>query len=403
MNRDQVRAIVREHGPQGFADMLGRTLKGEKLPNGATLKKSARDFSIREIFEACVGSVHETFDNPAWQREAGALDPTGFPSATEKLLSTVMIEGYEAQAGVADRLVPQTKRPATETERIIGFTTLDTSKPILTGEEYPTVGFGEKYVTFEEAIHQKKEGYEIQVTEEVVRFDQSGMIMDRAMQIGMTLQSERERRTVRAVLGIGADSGTTQNGVYFPSGVDTALYSSGNSNLRTDASALVGANSQLRDYTDLQEALTAHATLVFDDRQVGSQRPIVWNPNTMLVPVSLQVVAGNIFSSVGQVYITNTGSSPEIRNNAPSPINAMFGNGVPSMVSSVYVDEVSTTAWLLYDNQRTFVRIEVFPFQTFRSPVGYGWNRDLLMSMRAREWSRVIARDNRTTQKSNGA
>ncbi|MDP3793933.1 MAG: hypothetical protein Q8R07_04225, partial [Candidatus Uhrbacteria bacterium] len=281
-------------------------------------------------------------------------------------------------------LVPTSYEPKPLTERVVGFTMPEGPKIVLPGEPYPTIGFGEKYVTFEEAINNKKEGFEIQVTEEAIRLDQTNMILDRAMGAGMTLQTERERRTVRAVLGIALDVGTAQNGVYFPSGTDTALYLASVNNLRTDASPIYNhpgkaADSQLGDYTDLQEVLTTHAQNITDDRQLGGGRPIVWTPDTMLIPVSLATTAGNILQSTGVTYMQNIGTStaPEIRHNSPNPLINVFRGALPTPIASAYVDEVSATVWVLYDKTRTFVRINIFPCQTFRAPMGYGWNRDV--------------------------
>lgn len=410
MRRDEIRSIIKEHGAYNFGVMVESVLKGYKLPNGAVVKKNPTDFNFKTLWEACVGDIGDTLDNAAWRsglsrmysEAGGALDITGFPAASEKILSSQIIAGYDSVPMIGDQLVPNVNRPTSLREVIPGATTLDSPKPILAGEEYPTVGFGEKFVTFEEAVYQKKEGYEIQVTEEVVRFDRTNFLLDRARTLGRTISIERERRTIRAIMGLGDDVSTTQQKVYFPAGVDTPLYAATTSNLRTDSSALIGSNSKLADYTDLQEVLTVHATLIKDDRISGNTRPIIWTPRVLLVPISLQLVAGNIFSSQGQIYVTNTGSAPEIRNIAPSPISAMFNNGLPMSYSSPYVDEVSTTHWFLYDPE-TFVRIEVFPFQTFQSPTGYGWNRDIIFAMRAREWSRVVAKDYRQTIKSNGA
>ena len=410
MNKEEIRSYIKEHGVAGFQAGWAALIEGKKLANGQTIKLNPRRLSFQQMWEGTVGSISETFDNPAWHMEAGALDATGFPSASERLLATVAIEGYANQTGVADMLVPTSYEPKTLTERIVGFTMPEGPKIVLPGEPYPTIGFGEKYVTFEQAIHNKKEGFEIQVTEEAIRLDQTNMILDRAMGAGMTLQTERERRTVRAVLGIGLDTGTVQDNVYFPSGTDTALYLAGSNNLRTNGSPIYNhpgktADSVLGDYTDLQEVLTVHAQNITDDRQLGGGRPIVWTPDTMLIPVSLATTAGNILQSVGVTYMQNIGTStaPEIRHNSPNPLINAFRGALPMPIASAYVDEVSATVWVLYDKTRTFVRINIFPFQTFRAPMGYGWNRDVPFSLRVREWSRVVARDFRTTIRSNGA
>src|SRR5258708_25991212 len=170
MNRDQIKSVIAEHGHEGFVNMFNTLVEGKHiLPNGLPAKLKLDNLSIRAIWEGCVGPLERTFGVNRFDfiKEAGApLDATAFPSVTEKLLSTVVIESYNARPGIADELVPANVRPNTLTERIVGFTMPEASKSIMPGEVYPTSGFGEKYVTFEEALFNKQEGLEIQVTEE---------------------------------------------------------------------------------------------------------------------------------------------------------------------------------------------------------------------------------------------
>lgn len=412
MNRDQIRSFIKEHGVEGFRKGFAALVDGHKLPNG-TVKKLDRDkFSFKELWEGCVGGVSETFDNAYWRETTGgaALDHTGFPTATEKLLSSVVIDAYNARPGIADALVPRSFVPKTLTERMLGFTSAEAPKNVMPGEVYPRTSISEKYATFEQALHNKKEGVEIAITEEVIRFDQTNQIMDVAFQIGDGLQTEKERRTVRAVMGIGEDIGTAQSNVYFPSGVDTPVYASSSSNLRTNAAPIYNhpgktADSKLEDYTDIQEVMATHAQNIKDDRQLTTQRPISWMPNTLLLPTTLATTANNIFQSQGIMYRANDGSTttPQITHNAPNPLSVLFRGAFPVPLTSVYVDEVSSTMWIMYDNQKTFVRAIIFPFATFRAPVGYGWSADVPFALRVREWTRVIAKDNKHAIRNNGA
>ena len=417
MNRDAIRGFIKEHGLEAFQREFKVMInEGTLLPNGQKVRIDPNRLSLRSMWEGMVGPVDMTlpWGGNGSMQEASALDYTGFPTATGELISRVMISGYETRRGIADILVPVTDRPDTLTERIMGWTAFSSPSITLPGQPYDLADFGEKYVTFEQALHNKKEGIEIAVTEEVVRFDQTRQILQKAGDVGMSIQTERERRTVRAVLGVGLDTGTVQNYVYFPSGVDSALYTAGQNNLRTNAAPIYNhpgktADSVLEDYTDIQEVLTVHAQNIRDDRQLGTTRPIAWMPDTILAPLSLAATAARIINST-EIRYTSTertaGTNPDINTIGGNLLAGMFnafGGQVPTPMTSVYVDEVSATVWIMFDRQRTFVRMEVFPFQTFRAPVGYGWNRDILTSVRAREWSRVVAKDFRVCVRNNGA
>ena len=409
----QLRSLVKEHGAPGVVRIVTDLLEGRKLPNGTTYKLEPRQFSLKALWEGLVGSITATLDNPVWREAApGALDPTGFPSITERLISNVTIAAYTNRGGLADQLVPNSTEPKTLTERITGFTMPEGPKSILPAEPYPAVGFGEKYVTFQQAIDNKKEGMLIAVTEEAIRFDQTGNLLRQAEMIGDTLQTERERRTVRAILGIGKDSGTVLDNVFFPTDVDTALYRASTNNLRTNAAPIftsVGqtSSSVLVDWTDFQEVLTVHAQNITDDRQVGTGRPIVWTPDTVLVPVALLATAANIINSTNVTMISfgaNTAAqTPEIRANDTNPMRALFGGSLPMPMASPYVDEVSSTMWVVYDRRRAFLRVNIFPFATFRAPANWGWDRDIVTAVRVREWSRVVALDFRQSIRNNGA
>lgn len=409
----QLRNLVTEHGVPGVIKIVSDLLEGRKLPNGASYKLEPRQFSLKTLWEGLVGSIASTLDNPLWREAApGALDPTGFPSITEKLISNVTIAAYTNRGGLADQLVPNSTEPRTLTERITGFTMPEGPMNVLPAQPYPAIGFGEKYVTFQQAIDNKKEGMLIAVTEEAVRFDQTGSLLRQAETIGDTLQTERERRTVRAIMGIGLDRGTVQDNVYFPSDVDTPMYRAATSNLRTNASPIftsVGqtASSVLVDWTDFQEVLTVHAQNITDDRQVGTGRPIVWSPDAVLVPVALLATAANIINSTNVTMISFGGNTaaqtPEIRANDTNPMRAMFMGALPMPMASPYVDEVSSTMWIVYDRRRAFIRVNIFPFATFRAPTNWGWDRDIVTAVRVREWSRCIALDYRQAIRNNGA
>lgn len=413
MRKEDIRQFVKEHGVAGFVDSYSRLLEGRQLPNGVVQRIEPMRQSFTSLWEALVGPVDIGESLFMAVREAGALDATGFPTVAEKLISTIMIKGYESRKGIGDILVPETYDPKTLTERIPGFTHMSSPKNVLPGEAYQAGTFTDRFATYEAALHNKKDGIMIPVTEEAVRFDQTGMILRHAQNIGMAIQDERERRTVRAVLGIGLDNGTAYNGVYFPSGTDTALYRASENNLRTDATPIVThpgktANSDLEDFTDIQEVLGVHARNIKDDRDLGTTRPIAWQPNTLLYPVSLAAIAANIFQGTTVQILTRgatASSDPEVRTNAPSPLVAMFtalGGTIPVPVTSAYVDEVSATVWVLYDRNAAFVRVQIFPLQVFRSPAGWGWDRDILVAFRAREWSRTIALDHKQCIRSDG-
>ena len=416
LRADAIRSLIRDHGPNGYlkiqARMLGlnengsvprgRDGKGKlhesvHLENGRKiLTKRPSEFSIRALWEGINGPVEETLEVGA--DRLGFVDTTSalteavssglFPTAVGQLIATMVIEGYEEEQGyIADELVSPMDSQL-KGERIVGFTSLQGPKTVVEGEAYEDSTFSDKFVTPRET----KRGRLLSITREAVVHDQTGMILDRASQLGFYARQERERRIVRGV--IDADSAER---VYAPGGVGEQLYSSGNNNL-------ADTNIPLVDWTDLQEVRLYHATNVTDDRQAEEefgQLQITWNPRILLTGVELAGVAARIVGATQFGFATDDTIS---RN----PVETLFPNLKP--LSSAFIDNATDgdqwddgSDWLFGDFKRQFREKIVWPLQTERAPQGTTemWHRDILAQYKTSSYTDLYAQDERYVVKIN--
>lgn len=417
LRRAEIQNLVEEHGEAGYlqiqARLLGMGPDGQypqdadgkplfeskvKLPNGAEVRRvRPEEFSLRALWEGLVGPVEDTLGY--CQDRAGFVEypqaefveqvSTGaFPSAVGQLIATKVIEGYDAPGFIGDQLV--TPMPSKlRGERVVGFTSLQGPKPVGEGRPYDESTFAEKYVGTVET----KRGRLLSISEELVYFDQTGQILQRAANLGTKAREERERRIIRAV----CDVASTER-VYRPNGTAEQLYSSGNNNL-------LGTATVLTDWTDIQEVLAYHATNVTDDREpddtLGTQ-PIVWFPRVLLTAVKLAGVAARIVSAT----ISTSGNVE-----ASNPLTAIIPGGLVAL-SSPFIDAAEgadqfddADDWFLGDFKKQFIYKVIWPLQTFRAPAQNPeqWTRDVVAQYKVREYGDVNAVDERFVIKVNAA
>src|SRR5690606_23832332 len=146
-----------------------------------------------------------------------------------------------------------------------------------------------------------KKGRLLSINEEVFLFDQLGITLMHARQLGEMVRQEREKTIVRAVDD--ADSATRPvyrpNGSgtprYAPRGADMNYIGSGNSVQGAPYNAAV----PLVDWTDVELALRYRATQIKDDRIDGDPDVIggVNDNLVLLVPASLLGTAHYVVNS----------------------------------------------------------------------------------------------------------
>lgn len=396
LRSEEIRALVQEHGAEGYLQVQSALLEGREV-NGRKRKARPEQFSIRALWEGLVGPANETLGIAQGVGRGGyietphafeeAISSTAFPSAVGQLISARVIDGYNAGGYIGDELVetvPSTMRG----ERMVGFTSLQGPKVVEELMPYEDSSFGEKYVTSTET----KRGRILSISEEAVFFDQTGQILLRAQNLGEMARQERERRIIRAV----ADVASTERH-YRPSGVAAQIYT---------GDPLLSTATPLQDWTDIQEVLTYHAATIRDDRQaddgVGPQ-PIVWMPRVLLVSTKLAGTAARIIAATEV-----RGDASNERTTSGNPLNSI----VPGLraLASPFLDAAEgadqyddADDWFMGDFRRQFKYKEIWPLQTFRAPAQNPeqFGRDVVAQFKVREYGDVVATDTRWVIKVN--
>jgi hypothetical protein len=399
-----LRRLRESLGARGFYEtIVGLLEEGELKPE---------DFSLRQLWEACVGPTHLTLPSYAARQRVylahldqlsslhseADLGTNLFQTVTGAVVARRVLDAYNQTEGlIGDQLVT-VERSAVKNERIAGFTALQGPKPVEEGMPYEEASFGDKFVTTVES----KKGRILSITEEAIHFDQTGELLRRAARIGEATRLEREKTIVRGV--VDADYVPGSSGVYRPGGVLEPLYPQDGSNYNyigagnTVSGPPFNTAVALEDWTDIDLVLRYHATQVRDDRHAPEPgEPIVWMPKILLVPKGKELTALRIVTASSLTVVTGDASHrTEFRN--------PFG-GVYTVLSSPFLDAVSPDDWYLGDFRRQFIWKEIWPVQVFRQAreSEADFERDVVARFKVRYYGGINALDERWVVKVDGA
>jgi hypothetical protein len=392
MIRQDLRQLRHSLGARGFYECVQNLLDTREL--------TPEDFSLRQLWEACVGPTAQTLPTFAARQRAYVAEAAElgehlgeadlginlFQTVTGSIIARRVMDAYDQTGGmIGDKLVTL-ERSSVRNERIPGFTALQGPREVREGMPYEEASFGDKFVSTVES----KKGRLLSITEESVHFDQTNELLRRAGRLGEATRLEREKTIVRGV--VDADySSANDTGAYRPSGALTELYPDDGSmtNVLGPASTISGFNSNypLEDWSSLAVPIQFHAIKVTDDRHAPeSGEPIAWNPRILLVPKSLEIKALQIVNAT-LVPVGMDGSSL-----AGNPLRGAF-----SVLASPFLDPISQRDWYVGDFPRQFIWKEIWPVQVFRQtpPEGDGFDRDCVARFKVRYYGGINALDHR--------
>jgi len=337
-----------------LARMIRDLLQAKK---GEEPRMKPEDFSIQEIYQA----VHSS----------------AFPVITGTLLSSKMIAAYQLAPTIGDTLVDKfTSKLKTDT--IPGMAPIGTMENVYEGGPYKhTESMEEKWVE----IKGQKYGKILDITEEMLMYDQTGLVLRQAGQMGESAAMFREKLIMNTIQDI------TNYKAWYPgvsgTATQTDLYQNATSDPHSQDNLITNA---LVNHTDINAAILLFAALV-DER--GD--PIVIGPKVLLVPNSLLMAANMIYKS--SVLIGGA-------NSQPNPYAGVF-----KPVTSPFLDAQSTIIWYLGDFKRQFLWKEVIPLQVqYRGGDNEAaWERDIKAQYKVRFFGQCRATDYVYVVKSTGA
>lgn len=204
---------ARELKRQVLLEGAGPTRK--KLATALKLKKlRTGDFSIRDLAEAFVVDSNGRPVGRSWveglgpqksggfqlrESTANGVSLSHFANITGQIFYNSVMEGYQQEEFIADQLVTvqQTDLSGEKIPGIMGL--IDSTSEVKEGMPYEQTGFGEDWV---ETPATTKYGKIIAVNKEAIFFDRTGMILQRASEVGEMLARAREKRILDVVLGV---------------------------------------------------------------------------------------------------------------------------------------------------------------------------------------------------------
>lgn len=247
-----------------------------------------------------------------------ALDITGYPVLLKSGIKQALYKGYALPETHFEKLV--TKEDSTKREEEYGgLNETDMPEEVLPGKPYPESALGEKSAKIKNA----KYGRIIALDIELAWHDQQNKIMSKARSLGRGARLHQEQNTFNAIMDPNSD-------VYRPGGVAGALYTAGRTNLRTSATLATAA----------QEAAIAAFKKFTDDKG----NPILSIPDTQIVPEVLEGTANRIMKA------SSYAGDATYAHDQYNWLKDRYGSKW-LIVSSPFVDMVSTTNWFIMSRQ----------------------------------------------------
>lgn len=393
MRTQSLRTLVSNYGPQNAGAAI---IEAVNAPNPED-RIDPGDVSIRELWEAFMGPVGVTLQfasrggqvltAPSDVLEA-PMTSTMFTDITQELLGREVIAGYEMPGLIGDQLV--SNYPSrTLNEKLPGFTSSEGPDTVLEGEEYPySKGIGAKYVGTDVAL---KKGRIIQITEEAIYFDQTGILLERGKGIGEKAALTREKTILSAVFGVVSP--------YYPSGTQDAAYFE---------AAGVGQKGNLlvNPFVDWQALETSRRA--FAGRVDSEGDPIIIRATDIVVPDALRERAIRAMGTTLVVQDANPALGTEVlRAHSPNPIVQLLG-GSPRILSTTVID-ISlgiSNDWIHGDCKKQLRWKDIWPLSVTQvstpdSPNRF--SRDIVAEVKVRYYGGVFAVDWRYMNRNNAS
>lgn len=327
----------------------------EEDPRGAlvNLRESLEEktltpemFSLRQLFESMVEDGRAVLDLVDPRRKgavelreaANAIDLGTFANITGQIIFSKIKDAYQSPNFLWTELVTQQQTPFPYGERIPGIGPVgDKMSAIGEGEEYPIAGVNEEYVDIPAT---GKAGLITNITREAIVFDRTGLVLQRAADLGYSFGLQIEKRVIDVVAGV--TNSYKRNGVATNTYLGSGAYINSNANTFTD-------------WTSVQTA-----ELLFDamtDPNTGE--PIVLEAANLLVPSALKRAANRVLMASEVAHVDNQANASTIRTFSPNPMDrGFYGQQKYGVLSNAFVKARvgNGTTWFFGDFKKAFAR-----------------------------------------------
>lgn len=365
--RREYEAAVRSNQVQQFRENFNGLLAsdGEEIQDR---------WSVRQLFEQFVPDGREAirYLNPAEEggfrvQESGAtVDTSNFANIIGQIAYSGTLNAYNMADTIGEELC-ETIQTQFNGEKLPGMANIGDDVEIVNENmPYPNATFSEEWIDTPETV---KRGLILDITKEIIFFDRTGLLMQRAGMVGQAIKINKEKRILDVVCGI-----TTvyrRNG-----GAAEATYQSDNtlSNTLTDWTSIDAAQQKFNVMTD-----------------PNTGEPISLSIKTVVVPKALEITANRIVTASMVRTTTNTTQATYNNNNlVQSAYSVRSGQYVYNRTSS-------NTTWFAGDPKAAFVYMQNWPLQVIQAPsdTEVGFTRDVQVRFRASERGTAAVKDRR--------
>lgn len=372
-----VRELKRRVEIEGEAKTLAH-LK-EALQSG---KLKARDFSVRALAEGFMGSEWVRMLSSqkggfvSLQEATTAVSTAAFASITGQIVYNKILEDYNRPEFLHTDLVETIPTTFLDGERMAGIGHIgDKIETVNEGDPYPSAGINEEYIDTPATV---RRGLIVPVTKDIIVADRTGLLLERAGNVGYWMGVNKEKRCLDEVFGI--------TNTYKRNGTSTNTYLTSGAYINSHSNTLV-------DWTDIE-----NAELLLDaitDPNTGE--PILHRPNTVIVPSALKKTAQRILNATEIGAVDNTNSATTVRMFSPNP--SPFYGGSYKILSSPYVKArtTSSSTWFLGDPKRSFGYTEVWKAEvaTAGNNSELAFTSDIVMRYKVSERGAVFTKNPR--------
>lgn len=361
-------------------ETVSRWKKGfaESLSSGSYFESR---MNFQKLFAHCFG--HGTMDRYCSQdgytfaevmQESGPITTAAFQNISQQFLGSTYLKAYSIPTQVFTPLIPSVPTDR-RFERLagVGHVGDEFDGIVEEGKEYPEVGVSEDWVDTPQVL---KRGRKASITKETVKFDETGLVVERVRTMGKWLGVNREKRAVDCV----CDTNTLAHRFIWQ-GSTYASYQSSTPWIN------VKTSTALTDYKSLDAA--RQVLMAITDPQTGEPQDI--DIKHLVVAPEVQMQAAVALAPMVAVATPGYATSGNpVRGQIENPVIKAMG-GVPQIVSSQYVysrlntASVATTTWFLGNISEYAEYREAFPdsFEQFGTMGQVAFDRDIIIQFKA--------------------
>ena len=387
----ELRQMIRTLGARETCRMVTESLQASRRGEIGHMRTS--DFSIRDLAEGLVEDGREWVAsmNPAYagssvMESQSAVDSTAFSNITGQLLINEIMDAYESPAFSVSALF-RVLSSRLSGERIPGIGKVgDQTETVAEGMDFPHVGFGEDYI---DTPVTTKRGLIVPVTKEAIFFDRTGLILERAREVGESLAINKEKRCVDVMIG------ATNNHKW--KGTDYNTYQA----TTPWVNLLAGAANDLVDWTDVDAVEQLFALMT--DPNTGE--PIAINVNSIVATPARRHALNRILNATEVRHIGPTSENETLARNPISGYSPLTSQYLYSrlVASGLNADQAKAT-WFMGDPSRAFRYVENWPMTVVQAPQNSEaeFNQDIVARFKASERGVAVSWNPRFMVKVNG-